>query len=460
MAVQNVDPVITQEWARVRGILRSEVGEAAYRSWLKPLTLLSVEDGRIEISVPTQFMRDWVVSHYGERLRQLWLSQNSDVNSVEITVDSGAQTKIVRSIDKDSKFSERGSGKLAEIVNSADFCSLLDNRFKFADYIVDKSNELAYAAARRIADSESTPFNPLFLYGGVGLGKTHLMHAIAIHTRDKFPEKKVVYLTAEKFMYYFVRALRVKDTVSFKEKFRSADLLMLDDLQFINGKDATQEEFFHTFNDLVDNNRQVVIAADKPPSELVGMEERLRSRLGCGLVADIHATSRDLRLKIIEAKAARLGAEISPKVKEFLSHRIKSNVRELEGALNRVVVHSSLVGSEISLESCQEILSDLLRANSRRLTIEEIQKRVSEHFNIRIADMCSARRARVVARPRQVAMYLSKQLTARSLPEIGRKFGGRDHTTVMHAVKKVEELRGVDPGFDEDIDMLRRLLEN
>ena len=460
MAVQNVDPVITQEWARVRGILRSELGEAAYRSWLKPLTLLSVEDGRIEISVPTQFMRDWVVSHYGERLRQLWLSQNSNVNSVEITVDSGAQTKIVRSIDKGSKFSDRGSGKLAEIVNSADFCSLLDNRFKFADYIVDKSNELAYAAARRIADSESAPFNPLVLYGGVGLGKTHLMHAIAIHTRDKFPEKKVVYLTAEKFMYYFVRALRVKDTVSFKEKFRSVDLLMLDDLQFINGKDATQEEFFHTFNDLVDNNRQVVIAADKPPSELVGMEERLRSRLGCGLVADIHATSRDLRLKIIEAKAARLGAEISPKVKEFLSHRIKSNVRELEGALNRVVVHSSLVGSEISLESCQEILSDLLRANSRRLTIEEIQKRVSEHFNIRIADMCSARRARVIARPRQVAMYLSKQLTARSLPEIGRKFGGRDHTTVMHAVKKVEELRGVDPSFDEDIDMLRRVLEN
>ena len=460
MAVQNVDPVITQEWARVRGILRSEVGEAAYRSWLKPLTLLSVEDGRIEISVPTQFMRDWVVSHYGERLRQLWLSQNSNVSSVEITVDSGAQTKIIRSIGKGSKFSDRSSGKLAEIVNSADFCSLLDNRFKFSDYIVDKSNELAYAAARRIADSESAPFNPLFLYGGVGLGKTHLMHAIAIHTRDKFPEKKVVYLTAEKFMYYFVRALRVKDTVSFKEKFRSVDLLMLDDLQFINGKDATQEEFFHTFNDLVDNNRQVVIAADKPPSELVGVEERLRSRLGCGLVADIHATSRDLRLKIIEAKAARLGAEISPKVKEFLSHRIKSNVRELEGALNRVVVHSSLVGSEISLESCQEILSDLLRANSRRLTIEEIQKRVSEHFNIRIADMCSARRARVVARPRQVAMYLSKQLTSRSLPEIGRKFGGRDHTTVMHAVKKVEELRGVDPSFDEDIDMLRRLLEN
>lgn len=461
MVVQNVDPVTTQEWARVRGILRSEVGEAAYRSWLKPLKLLSVDDGKVEISVPTQFMRDWVISHYGERLRQLWISQNSTVKSVEIRVESGAQSKIIRSIDGDRKqFPARGSGKLAEVVNSSDLCSPLDTRFKFSDYIVGKSNELAYAAARRIADSENAPFNPLFLYGGVGLGKTHLMHAIAIHTRDKFPEKKVVYLTAEKFMYHFVRALRVKDTVSFKENFRSVDLLMIDDLQFINGKDATQEEFFHTFNDLVDNKRQVVIAADKPPSDLVGMEERLRSRLGCGLVADIHATSRDLRLKIIEAKAARLGTQIPSKVQEFLSHRIKSNVRELEGALNRVVVHSSLVGGEISLESCQEVLADLLRANSRRLTIEEIQKRVSEHFNIRAADMCSARRARVVARPRQVAMYLSKQLTARSLPEIGRKFGGRDHTTVMHAVKKVEELRGVDPGFDEDVDMLRRLLEN
>ncbi|MGA0315112.1 MAG: chromosomal replication initiator protein DnaA [Alphaproteobacteria bacterium] len=461
MVLQNLDPVTTQEWARVRGMLRSEVGEAAYRSWLKPLKLLSVDDGRVEISVPTQFMRDWVISHYGDRLRQLWISQNSTVKSVEIRVDLGAQSKIIRSIDGDRKqFPARGSVKLAEVVNSSDLCSPLDTRFKFSDYIVGKSNELAYAAARRIADSEGAPFNPLFLYGGVGLGKTHLMHAIAIHTRDKFPEKKVVYLTAEKFMYHFVRALRVKDTVSFKENFRSVDLLMIDDLQFINGKDATQEEFFHTFNDLVDNKRQVVIAADKPPSDLDGMEERLRSRLGCGLVADIHATSRDLRLKIIEAKAARLGTQIPPKVKEFLSHRIKSNVRELEGALNRVVVHSSLVGGEISLESCQEVLADLLRANSRRLTIEEIQKRVSEHFNIRAADMCSARRARVVARPRQVAMYLSKQLTARSLPEIGRKFGGRDHTTVMHAVKKVEELRGVDPSFDEDIDMLRRLLEN
>jgi chromosomal replication initiator protein len=235
---------------------------------------------------------------------------------------------------------------------------------------------------------------------------------------------------------------------------------MIDDVQFIGGKDSTQEEFFHTFNSLMDQGRQIIISADKSPSDLQGMEERLRSRLGCGLVADIHATTYELRLGIIAAKAEQMGVAVPVKVAEFLAHKIQSNVRELEGALNRVVAHATLVGRDITLESTQEVLHDLLRANDRRITIEEIQKRVAEHFNIRIADMHSARRARQVARPRQVAMYLAKQLTSRSLPEIGRKFGGRDHTTVMHAVKKIEELRGQDSSFAEDIELLRRMLEN
>ena len=310
-----------------------------------------------------------------------------------------------------------------------------------------------------VADSETAPFNPLFLYGGVGLGKTHLMHAIAHHTRRKFPNRKVVYLSAEKFMYHFIRALRFKDTVAFKDEFRSVDLLMIDDVQFIIGKESTQEEFFHTFNDLVDHNRQVVVSADKSPSDLEGMEERLRSRLGWGLVADIHSTSFELRLSILDSKSEQFGIDIPAKVKEFLAHRITTNVRELEGALNRVVAHATLVGREISLDTCQEVLQDLLRANDRRVTIEDIQRRVAEHFNIRITDMHSARRARAIARPRQVAMYLAKQLTARSLPEIGRKFGGRDHTTVMHAVRRVEELRRSDAAFCEDVDLLRRMLE-
>jgi chromosomal replication initiator protein len=293
----------------------------------------------------------------------------------------------------------------------------------------------------------------------VGLGKTHLMHAIAWEIRTRDPSRRVIYLSAEKFMYQFIRALRFRDTVAFKEQFRSVDVLMIDDVQFISGKDSTQEEFFHTFNALVDQNRQVVISADKSPSDLEGLEERLRSRLGWGLVADIHPTTYELRLGILQSKAEQLRAQIPQKVTEFLAHKIQSNVRELEGALNRIVAHSTLVGRDITLETTQEVLHDLLRANDRRVTIEEIQKRVAEHYTIRIADMSSARRARAVARPRQVAMYLAKVLTSRSLPEIGRKFGGRDHTTVMHAVRKIEELKAADPALAEDVELLRRMLE-
>ncbi len=340
----------------------------------------------------------------------------------------------------------------------------LDPRFTFENFIVGKPNELAHAAARRVAEScvseaQTVPFNPLFLYGGVGLGKTPLMHAIAWHIRTQHPRRKVIYLSAEKFMYQFIRALRFKDTVAFKDQFRSVDVLMIDDVQFISGKDSTQEEFFHTFNALVDQNRQIIISADKSPSEMEGLEERMRSRLGWGLVADLHPTTYELRLGILQAKAEKLGGQIPAKVLEFLAHKITSNVRELEGALNRITAHAQLVGRGITIEMAQEVLHDLLRANDRRVTIDEIQKRVAEHYNIRLADMHSARRARAVARPRQVAMYLCKQLTPRSLPEIGRKFGGRDHTTVMHAVRKIEELRVADRAIAEDVDLLRRMLE-
>jgi chromosomal replication initiator protein len=268
-----------------------------------------------------------------------------------------------------------------------------------------------------------------------------------------------VYLSAEKFMYQFIKALQCKDTMSFKELFRSPDVLMVDDVQFIGGKETTQEEFFHTFNSLVDHGRQIVISADRSPSELVGLEERIRSRLGWGLVVDIHPTTYALRLEILQAKA-RLSAEVEipAAVLEFLARRITSNVRELEGALNRIVAQATLVGRAITLDLAQDILQDLLRAYERRVTIEEIQKRVAEHYSIRIADMHSARRARAVARPRQVAMYLAKQLTPRSLPEIGRKFGGRDHTTVMYAIRKIEDLRTTESQLSEDIEMLRRLL--
>jgi chromosomal replication initiator protein len=464
------DALVDESWARVRGRLRAEVGENAFRSWLKPLTLVSVKQGAARMAVPTRFMRDWVISNYAESIQALWQDEADNVSRIEIVVRPPERPVPKPSCAPETKPVREGRPVAAAPTaahsvpteNEAAYRDLnapLDERFTFEDFVVGKPNELAYAAARRVAEARVVPFNPLFLYGPVGLGKTHLMHAIAWEIKARNPDRRIIYLSAEKFMYQFVRALRTKDTMAFKEQFRTVDVLMIDDVQFIGGREATQEEFFHTFNALVDQNRQVVISADKSPSDLEGVEERMRSRLGWGLVADIHPTTYELRLGILQSKAEQTKTEIPSKVLEFLAHKITSNVRELEGALNRIVAHTTLVGRPITLESTQEVLHDLLRANDRRVTIEEIQKRVSEHFNVRITDMHSARRARAVARPRQVAMYLSKQLTSRSLPEIGRKFGGRDHTTVMHAVRKVEELKSTDPTFAEDIELLRRMLE-
>tara|TARA_Y100000766_G_scaffold264516_1_gene257384 strand:+ start:63 stop:1412 length:1350 start_codon:yes stop_codon:yes gene_type:complete len=448
-----MDDKLAAQWARIRGRLRAEYGEAAYRSWLKPMTLVGVEGSRVRISVPTRFMCDWVESQYIERLNDLWAIEGTSIEGVYLFVSGGATAASGASPE------EAHPAPVREKMAQDTLGAPLDPRFTFENFIVGKPNELAFAAARRVAEAETAPYNPLFLYGGVGLGKTHLMHAIALHLRQTRPEKHVVYLSAEKFMYQFIRALRFRDTVAFKEQFRSVDILMIDDVQFIAGKDSTQEEFFHTFNALVDQNRQVVISADKSPNDLEGMEERMKSRLGWGLVADIHPTTYELRYGILQSKADDLGIEIPEKILEFLAHKIASNVRELEGALNRIVAYASLIGRPITLETTQDVLQDILRANDRKVTIEEIQKRVAEHFNIRLSEMYSSRRARAVARPRQIAMYLSKQLTARSLPEIGRKFGGRDHTTVMHAVRKVEELKSTDSGFGEDVELLRRMLE-
>jgi chromosomal replication initiator protein len=450
-------------WGRVRERLRAEIGDAEFKSWLGPLHLCGVDHGMAQIGAPTRFMGDWVRRHYLDRISALMAKECDDLGGVEITVKKAVdRTSQQRPAPAPRPAPEAPTARksASSSTGSGDVSAPLDPRFNFDNFVVGKSNEFAYAAARRVAEANHAPFNPLFLYGGVGLGKTHLMHAIAWHIRERHPDRRVIYLSAEKFMYQFIRALRYQDTMAFKEQFRSVDVLMIDDVQFISGRETTQEEFFHTFNALVDQNNQVVISADKSPSDLEGMEERLRSRLGWGLVADIHQTDYELRLSILANKAEHLGAEVPQKVLEFLAHKITSNVRELEGALNRVVAHATLVGRDISLEATQEVLHDLLRANDRRVTIEEIQKQVAEHFNIRIADMHSARRARAVARPRQVAMYLAKQLTTRSLPEIGRKFGGRDHTTVMHAVRKIEELRATDLGFSEDVDLLRRMLEN
>jgi chromosomal replication initiator protein len=456
-----------KQWARVRARLRQEFGESVYRNWLKSLTMDRVEGSTVVIAAPTPFIRDRIISQFGERLSVAWTTEsNGDVDQVEI-ISASRSVKSEASKDSDSgqETNDEPPPKRAPAPRASGndrdaFNGHLDQRFTFDNFVVGKPNELAYAAARRVAGSDGVPFNPLFLYGGVGLGKTHLMHAIAWEIRRRDPSRRVIYLSAEKFMYQFIRALRFKDTVEFKDQFRSVDVLMIDDVQFIGGKDSTQEEFFHTFNALVDQNRQVIISADKSPTDLEGLEERLRSRLGWGLVADIHPTTYELRLGILQSKVEKLGVEIPSRVMEFLAHKITSNVRELEGAMNRIVAHATLVGRDITLETTQEVLHDLLRSYDRRVTVEDIQRQVATHFEIRLADMHSARRSRAVARPRQVAMYLAKHLTQQSLPDIGRRFGGRDHTTVLHAVKRVDELRSIDKQFNDEVDLLKRMLES
>ncbi|MGC2415071.1 MAG: chromosomal replication initiator protein DnaA [Stellaceae bacterium] len=457
-------------WGRVLGHLKDEVGETAFRSWLQSLRVERINEGEAVVAAPTRFLRNWVATHYADRLLALWRVENPQVDRISLIVDpqvasptheAGAVSEVAGAPAAAEEPANPG-----EIADDKGYLSApLDPRCTFENFVVGKPNELAHAAARRVAEAcagsvHTVPFNPLFLYGGVGLGKTHLMHAIAWHVRMNAPRRKVIYLSAEKFMYQFIRALRFRSTMDFKDQFRSVDLLMIDDVQFISGKDSTQEEFFHTFNALVDQNRQIVISADKSPVDLEGLEERMRSRLGWGLVADIHPTTYELRLGILQSKAEQSRLRLPQKLMEFLAHKIVSNVRELEGALNRITAQMQLTGRDITLESAQELLHDLLRANERRVTIDEIQKRVAEHFTIKMAEMTSSRRARIVARPRQVAMYLAKQLTSRSLPEIGRKFGGRDHTTVMHAVRKIEELIVSDRALAEDVELLRRMLQS
>ena len=454
-----------KNWLSLKKDLKVSVGDSAYSNWIKHLSFVSFENNTLTFSLPTKFLRDWIVNNYSDKIKIESKKYSNKIDVIKFVVKPNGgrivpgTARTVRTNDNhwksslDIRYNQQSS-------YPNEFGAPLDPRFTFENFVVGKPNELAFAASERVAEADEVSFNPLFLYGGVGLGKTHLMHAIGWKIKQQQPDRKVIYLSAEKFMYQFVRALRYKDTSAFKEQFRSIDVLMIDDVQFISGKDNTQEEFFHTFNALIEQNKQIVISADKSPSDLDGVQDRLKSRLGCGLVADIHPTTYELRLGILIEKAQKRGVEIPPKVLEFLSHRIISNVREMEGALNRLVAHATLVGTEITIETAQVVLQDLLKSSNKKITIEEIQKKVAEHYNIRITDMHSPRRSRSVARPRQIAMYLAKSITSRSLPEIGRKFGGRDHTTVMHAVKKIEELKLQDISFNEDIELLKRLIDS
>jgi chromosomal replication initiator protein len=454
------------QWGQLKQTLLETVGQNNFKNWIEPLELDLIAEGVATFSAPTSFLGNYVSQNFGELILHHMTMAGQPVRRLDFRVNSDAQRQVVNAAAAPVEPAAIQVEAPATVRATEDQLpnAPLDARFTFDSFVVGKPNELAHAAARRVAEGGPVTFNPLFLYGGVGLGKTHLMHAIAWELQSQRPDLNVVYLSAEQFMYRFVQALRDRKMMDFKQLFRSVDVLMVDDVQFIAGKDSTQEEFFHTFNALVDQNKQIIISADRAPGEIKDMEERIKSRLQCGLVVDLHPTDYELRLGILQSKVEQYrlqypDLEIEAGVLEFLAHRISTNVRVLEGALTRLFAFASLVGRPITMALTQDCLADVLRASERKITVEEIQRKVSEHYNIRLSDMIGPKRVRTYARPRQVAMYLCKQLTSRSLPEIGRRFGGRDHTTVMHGVKRIEELRTKDGQIAEDLELLRRALE-
>lgn len=455
---------IARAWGRIRAGLRESAGGRLFDQWLKPLTLIETDEPDIvRLALPSAFMTNWVRNNYGERLIHEFRTLVPGVQTVVIETVSAAAPLPVVSAEIVSIDQARAEAKPAAApAPAADALPrpALDPRLCFDRFVVATSNRVAFNAGRALAEPGAPRFSPLFLHGGTGMGKTHLLHAIGHAFLAAQPAARVIYMSAERFMFEFVQAMRARDTFAFKARLRSADLLMIDDLQFIAGKDATQEEFFHTINEVMAAGKRLVVAADRAPQALEGVEARILSRFASGFVADIKPPEPELRRAILAARLAELPAiKVPADVLDLLTQRLSSSVRELEGALNRLVAYAQLTDAKIDMDFALETLGEVLRGAQKRVTIDEIQRAVSAYFDLKPLDLVSARRARVVARPRQIAMYLAKRLTTRSLPEIGRKFGGRDHSTVIHAVRRIEELRGQDGEIDQAVRRLIRDLE-
>ena len=455
-------------WTRVRANLRESAGQRLFEQWLKPMELVEGEDrDTVRLAVPTPFAANWVRSHYADRLLLEFRSQLPAIRTVAIETRAPG-VPVLTAAESPVAPAAESAGNMAPSPIADPFATRaapaerppLDPRFTFDRFVVDASNHVAFNAAQALAEPGAPRFSPLFLHSGTGMGKTHLMHAIGHAYLAHSPGATVLCMSAERFMFDFVSAMRARDTYAFKTRLRGADLLLIDDLQFIAGKDATQEEFFHTVNEVMAAGKRLVISADRCPQALDGVEPRLISRMGMGLIADIKPPEPALRRAVLERRLADLpGVAVPESVIHLLADRIGSSIRELEGAFNRVVAYAQLTGERVDVDFAVATLGDTLRGAPKRVTIDEIQKLVSQHFDLKALDLVSARRARAVARPRQIAMYLAKRLTTRSLPEIGRKFGGRDHSTVIHAVKRIESLRDQDREVDGAVRVLLRQLE-
>jgi chromosomal replication initiator protein len=452
-----------ENWKSVLNLLQQELDQSSFDSWIKPIKFLEVNGNILKLLVPSLFLKNWISLNYKDsifinakniftdivNIDLIVSSFNEDTNQKDVTLE------VASNINQNHNFNyQNNTPQNTQIMDIK-----LDESYTFENFVVGKSNEFAYSAAKRVAEDSKIHFNPLFLHGGVGLGKTHLIQSIAWYITKNFPSRKFLYLSAEKFVNMFVQSLKNKDMINFKDMFRSTDVLMIDDFQFISGKEQTQEEFFHTLNSLIQQNKQIIFSADKSPSELNSIEDRIISRLQAGLVIDIHSTTYELRVGILESKIANLNIKIPKNVIDFLAHTVTSNVRELEGALKRIIARHELIGQKIDLDMASNAIEDIIKFSNRSITIDYIQKKISEHYNIKLAELNSAKRDKNLAKPRQVAMFLTKQLTNNSLPEIGRKFGGRDHTTVLYAIRKIEEEQKKDINLENDIKFLSKIIK-
>jgi chromosomal replication initiator protein len=464
-----------QHWQRIVARLRAEFGEDLYSSWFARLEFEELSNNRLVLSVPTRFLRNWIESHYIDRLTRTCMAELGPLDSVVVRVRTRGLPKAPASPNRlPARQTDQSDETLTTVrpltqprQTGNERGSALDHNLTFETYVLGQSNALAHAAALRVADAQPgapVSFNPLFIHSAAGLGKTHLLNAIAWRIRQQQAGRKVLFISAERFMYHFIAALKSRDTLSFKDEFQNIDVLLIDDFQFLQGK-SMQQEFCHTFNSLVDAKRQVIIAADVPPAQLESIDQRMRSRLAGGLVVDIETPELELRRQILQARlsdARRKDPRITicDEVIEFIANRIPAGGRELDGALNRVVASQQVTGARMTVDLAAMALRDLAKASEmNRVRIDDILRIIGRHYNVPRADLLSPRRARSIVRPRQVGMYLAKKLTPRSLPEIGRRFGGRDHSTVLHAVRKIEDLLKTDEQLAREVNLLAKLIE-
>jgi chromosomal replication initiator protein len=440
-------------WDQVLARIETKVNRHSFYTWFKPTAFVADRDGAIRVRVPNALFRDWLTKHYAAVIEEALTEVQRPGSPVAfVTEDLGAP--LVPEIPRPELVVEDDAPDVGVEGADGDDLGILSPRYSFDTFIVGTSNQFAHAACRAVAEAPSRSYNPLFIYGGVGLGKTHLMHAIGHYVVTHLKNLQLTYISSERFMNEMINAVRYDRILDFRERYRSVDVLLVDDVQFLAGKEGTQTEFFHTFNALYDSQKQIVISSDCPPHEIPQLEERLRSRFEWGLIADIQSPDLETKTAILKRKAESEGITLADNVAIYIAGKIKSNIRELEGSLIRLIAYASLTGKEITLSLAQEVLRNVLQNDDRAVTIESVQKAVADHYSLKVTELKSKNNSKSVALPRQIAMYLCKNLTTASLPEIGRSFGGKHHSTVIHSIKKIENLRQSDGDFNTVINNL------